>query len=294
MPFLAPATMISWALAVTGTSSCPGPAAVAARLAALGAPQAQSPSSARAEVHEEPGHISLRLISADGEVLAERALEASASCEDLAAAAAVVVAIWQEELRTGVIPEVRDFARSVPPPHLPPPTPPSRPRFETNLGVTLLGGLAAGRVAPALQLAWFRGAAEGGTGYGAGVWAVGPRTLDLGAGEASWSRVGGHLAAGWQTRPRVWRFTGTLGVGAWLLRMQGRGQPEDATDHAIDPYALAQLTLGVGRAVLEPILNVSAAWHPIGRFLTVEGTGATQELPGTEFFAGVGLRWRLR
>src|SRR5262245_53120987 len=88
---------------VVGDGPCPAPADVSRRLAEL-LPAADTAGGtgggARrlARLSRADGHVHLELLTPDGVRLDERDLEANERCEDLAAAAAVVIAAWEAQL----------------------------------------------------------------------------------------------------------------------------------------------------------------------------------------------------
>jgi hypothetical protein len=97
-------------LDVTGDSTCPEPADVARRLAELApadAPTAPDTGAGRVVLTHNGQALRLVLIGPNANELATRELAAEGTCDDLATAAAVVVAAWRADLDTGLLPGVK-------------------------------------------------------------------------------------------------------------------------------------------------------------------------------------------
>lgn len=107
-------TVVTWTLLalwmalpvlnVQGTSTCPTPVEVSARLSNLVARGEAEPlnQAQQAYVSTQDGVVVVELRGADGAVLAERSLAQTASCDDLAEAAAIVLASWQARFNPGL------------------------------------------------------------------------------------------------------------------------------------------------------------------------------------------------
>src|SRR5689334_16461182 len=89
---------------VVGTTTCPTPEAVQEELTHLLAPAA---AMDRAELNMRKAGPTLELLGPSGEPLASRVLEQRGGCQDLAKAAAVILATWEMELRPGVAQSVQ-------------------------------------------------------------------------------------------------------------------------------------------------------------------------------------------
>src|ERR1700690_1464105 len=82
-----------------GRRDCPGPADVGRRLAEI-LPHAEGQSRGpvaphRARIERSQRGVHIELLLPNEERIAERDLEADGSCDDLAAALAVVIAAWE-------------------------------------------------------------------------------------------------------------------------------------------------------------------------------------------------------
>jgi hypothetical protein len=98
--------LASWMalLEIQGDVTCPSAAEVSRHLTKL-VPESAAPSSAPAPhalLSAGPGFVGLALLSADGGVLADRRLDSTGSCSDLAEAVAVVLAAWHAKLSPAV------------------------------------------------------------------------------------------------------------------------------------------------------------------------------------------------
>ena len=91
--------LLAGAVEVESPSACPSAHAVAERLAVLLPATKDVPD--RARLSRTGDKLSLELRRADGTAIAWRRLDARASCEDLAEAAAVMIATWETDLEAG-------------------------------------------------------------------------------------------------------------------------------------------------------------------------------------------------
>ena len=116
-------------LAIEGDSTCPSPAQVDEQLGKLAArresgrdePSAQH----RAYLSTAERVVNIELLAPDGGLLAERKLDLSASCAELAQAVAVILAAWEAKFSPTLAPTVVE--PPAPPPALPPALPPAPP-----------------------------------------------------------------------------------------------------------------------------------------------------------------------
>lgn len=118
------------AIGITGATICPTPGEIAARLGEL-VPDAGAPAREQVVVAGEAGALTLELRDAGGRSIARRRLE-PAACDELAQAAAVVIAAWATDIKPDGAPEVV----------LPRARPPSKVGFELAGGfvASLAGG----------------------------------------------------------------------------------------------------------------------------------------------------------
>lgn len=137
------------ALDVQGTSTCPTPDEVSQHVARL-LPETQSSERAsRAILSAGDGFVGIQLLGPEGGVLAERQLDRSGSCADMAEAVAVILAAWQAQFSPTISPTVIEPAVPSPSPSgtgpLPEVAPPQPFLFDAGLGAltSIAGGEAA-------------------------------------------------------------------------------------------------------------------------------------------------------
>ena len=92
-----------------GDSTCPTPAEVRDRLAQLSGSTTGHPASDRhrAYLSSADGMVHVELLGPDGRLLAERTLNRTGSCADVAEAVAVVLSTWEAEFNPNVATSVR-------------------------------------------------------------------------------------------------------------------------------------------------------------------------------------------
>lgn len=290
MLFLCTAFASTWALAVSGSAGCPVPRDVAARALALGVPsQPRGAHEPTAVIDATSAGVRLQLRSPEGQVLAERILAPGPGCDDLAAAAAVIVGTWDAEVRGDSELALRDLA---------PPPPPPLPALEAKPVWTLAGaGLGAssnGRFGWGGQLEVGRAGADGGSQWTFALYASGPRALDLGAGEAVWQRSGASLGWGWMSHVGRWSADAQVAAGLSYLRLSGRNLPMNQSDSAWDPFAAVHVRAGPRWRRWQPYFAAGLMGYPVARSLRVDASDARSQLSHFEFLAGIGLRCHLR
>jgi hypothetical protein len=238
--------------------------------------------------------VHVELLGSDGRLLAERTLERTGSCADLAEAAAVVISTWEAEFRP-------DVATSVVLPLAPPPPPTSpkvqvvqpqpEPTLRFDVGIGLLASIAGGEVVPGVTVAASLSSPGGHLGLAAALSASSNHSQSLGSvtGAAHWTRVA--LTAGPQYR--LTRNAMMLDIRAGgalaLLRVEGVGLPSTASDTS------AQFGLGAGLRGMRA-WNNAAGWIGLDVFvypgrdqLDVGGLGASGQLPRVEVQIASGL-----
>jgi hypothetical protein len=246
---------------VESATICPTAAEVDARLRVLLPPAGQAPPK-RARVAAEAGALHVHLDAADGTALGDRLVPIEASCADRASVVAVVIAAWDAQQRAEVI-----QAPALPRPASPidvvaaaPALAPPRLALEATAGpaLTLTSDGLSPAAAAALSL-WGRrvGARLGLSGFL-------PRTQDVGAGSARWSRAGLSLELGLRLRGRAGRLDAHGGVVAGLVTARGAGFDVDHTRTSLSPG----LTAGV---------DASRAFGPLVLGLGVTGAAFAEQ-----------------
>ena len=293
---------------VSGTATCPDPAEVAERLRRLLPDAAEGTSPDRAVLSTEGETIRIELRRDDGGLLGERHLSASASCRDLAAAVAAVIAAWEAEFRTAMAPSPEFNRQSAPihllpaprlppphapsprqepppappPPELPPPPPPPphplpppAPPFLPPSAVFDLGagaGLSwASFLAPTLALQGTGSPAGWRWGLRAALQVDWLRTSPIGLGNARWTRA--EFQAGPRFRAGGGRLRIDLHAEALLAAAvaAGSGYPNDLSDFGMDVGAGAgvrALLCGRRHAFW---LEIAASGWPHRTTLRIEG-----------------------
>jgi hypothetical protein len=294
-------------LDIVSDSRCPAPSAVGALLREiLGLSSGEHVDEVAHVIHEE-GLLLVSLRAKDSRVLGERRLPSDGSCEELARAAAVVLASWLTDVHPEFVPLVPAPPPLDVPPSVTPPVSTAAPRPSPIGRVS-----SSGRVVPRGGLRWRLGASLGlgfvptplalvgsasvavmpdGSGIGAtlrgGLSTV--RSLEVDGGRALYRRWPFQGGA-------VLRFAGTrvsaeLEGGAALgwLTVAGRsfGTNHDASDATFGPFVTAR-AIGSGRT-LQPFAELSSVYW--ARVTRVYGDPARPSvaLPRLELSLSVGL-----
>jgi hypothetical protein len=296
LPALLLAAMPASPVVLDGNTTCPTPAAVRAELDRY-LPRT-SEHTDRAELEETPAGLRVRLRRDDGVVVAERTFSTSESCEDLARAAAVVIAAWEADLHPELT--AQNWTREAAQPQTPEPrTLPSRPtaprrrQVEADWGAgpavsAAADELGAGAVVATnfvpLEALGFRLAAL--------IWLS--REHAVAAGSVSWSRQ--RLAVGPIVRAGLSRDINLdvrLELQPSLLLLEGSGFSEDRRQQGLE------LALGTGArvALRAPSgttmstlmwLDVGAAVFTREQVATLDGSASEWVLPRWEAVAAFG------
>ena len=280
-----------------GDSTCPTPAEVRDRLAQLSGSTTGHPASDRhrAYLSSADGMVHVELLGPDGRLLAERTLNRTGSCADVAEAVAVVLSTWEAEFNPNVATSVR--LPPVTPCPTPAPTeveetkpaPAAHLRFAVDLG--LLASIAGGQAVPGATVAGSLSPARGPFGLAVALSASSAHSQSVGSltDTAHWTRVA--LAAGLQYR--LGRSATMLDLHAGgviaLLHVEGVGLPSTTSDTS------AQLGIGAG-------LHGRWAWnnaagrigldllaYPGHDYLEIGGLGDRGQLPRLEVQIASGL-----
>lgn len=282
---------------VVGDGACPDPAEVSRRLAQI-APtdDAGAARGHRARLSRGASALHVELLDASGARLGARDLSGNESCDDLALAAAIVVAAWEAELDPRVAarvtlprppgpaaPSALAVAAAAPPPRA------AGPGFD--LGLALIASVAGGDVAPGARIeAWI---APPGRRVGLGMALSGATARSAAVGAhadaARWTRIA--LGAGPDGRFEIGRTMVAAHVHllACALHVEGVGLTAAASDYS------AQAGIGTGLRVGRPWGNATPwigtdvlYWGGHDQ-LQIEGLADRGELPHLEVQIAVGL-----
>lgn len=262
---------------VRGEGTCPAPAEVMAAQQALGA---TGQTDWVAELEETATGLQLRLLGADGALLASRELQTHAPCPQRATAAAVVLSAWEAELAAAQAP-----AEVLPPP----PQWKLRLGAEAQVGVTTHSGA---RWMPALALVGHFSLGESPLSGVARLTTALPASSPLGTADAVWMRPMVSLEAGPSLRlgDAFGEWRAELTCGAALVRVWGEGFAVDDSSTGLDVSLSPALRwVGSGEA-LRPTAAVGAVFWLVPQRVSVSGAAA-RVLPQWEARASAGVSW---
>jgi hypothetical protein len=292
---------------VTGDTACPAPAAVAAELERLSTSPDQelgrqgpgvspegppAPGARRAVARLQrtgDGPLVIELADEAGAVLTRRELRfESSGCGELASAAALVLVVWERELRSGIVlplalqraaeeAAVRGGAGAG--------AAGTGARVAVELAGSFVGSLASSDFAAGgrLELRLGRRARAGLDVFGSvGFQGTGKRNehLKIAANTnamASWTRLAGTVAAGYRLGlpRRLWlEGQATLLLAGLLTEAMNVSNPGHA--RAFDPGLAAELRLGATLGAWRPFLGVSFVGWPQPQQLDVDGARVGQ------------------
>jgi len=288
-------------LEIVGDATCPAPAEVAAQVTALGPAPSTAPrgdaAAAKVIVARTERTLRLELVGPNSNALATRELPVEGSCEDLAAAAAIVVAAWRADLDPDLTPQVALPAHPAPGPETPPlaiarvapPTPLAPTPFAIGLG--LVASETGGDFAPGAVLVGALGLGRRGLALDASVSGTTSRSADVGAhsGAASWTRATLALGPALQFGEARVRGDVHLQALAALLHVRGVGVPNATAD------TTSELGVGAGGRV-ELVSGTTGVWLGLDAFgwpgdqrLSIANTNDASQLPRLELVGSVGI-----
>jgi hypothetical protein len=280
-----------------GDSACPTPAEVRDRLAQLSGVTAGNPGSDqhRAYLSGADGTVHVELLGPDGRLLAERTLNRTGSCADVAEAVAVVLSTWEAEFNPNVATSVRlppvtpcptpaptqvEEMKPAPVPHL---------RFDVDLG--LLASIAGGQAVPGATVAASLSPAHGHFGLAVALSASSTHSQSVGSltGAAHWSRMALVVGPQYRLGRSATMLDFHAGGAIALLHVEGDGLPSTTSDTS------AQFGVGAGLRGLWA-WNNAAGWigldllaYPGHDYLEIGGLGDRGELPHLEVQIAFGL-----
>jgi hypothetical protein len=268
---------------VQGPADCPSASAIRSAMAAL--VDDDHPAAARARLQATGGRLEIQLQRLDGTPLGERTLELAGSCDQLAETVALVIVVWERDLRQGQVPELgRPLAAA----RAPVPTRAARSVLEVGGGLSGLIGRDTRAPAALVEASLFPRA---------GAWAASVSLSALaahavlGPGSISWQRL--SLAAGPRRRAHLgpWALDLTAQLAAALIEVRGRGFSETFSDRGFDPGLVAGARLSRGRRTFF-WLGLDGAGHLHDRVARVEGMDISWRFPRFDAQLSVGLGYR--
>jgi hypothetical protein len=288
----AAAGLLIAAVVVEGPSECPTPAAVQERLAPLLPPDTGRGASL-VELVNEPDGLRISLRRADGTLAGTRTIGGVHSCDELADAAAVMIAAWQTDAAAG------EPAPAPPPPPVAPPVaavktappaapPPASPAVRWELGAGGGASLSGNAIAPAALLLG-EVSAGGPLGLAARASVSGNREVVLPGGGARWRRA--LFALG----PRLQLVRGRalaqahLGAGVSWLAIAAHGYPDARRHDDLMAGLSGGLRVGWSRAGARPWVDLGAAFWPVRSILYQLPDERTATLPRLELLLTLGL-----
>jgi hypothetical protein len=295
-------------LAIVSDASCPAPAAVGTLLREiLGLSSTEHVDEVAHLVHED-GLLRVSLRAADSRVLGERRLPGDGSCEELARAAAVVLASWLTDAHPELVPALPmpplaerapSVARAEPAVSAAPPAPSgavsSRGELVPRGGFRTRAALVLGLGFAPTPLALVGGAGVAlvppGSGLGAALHAGFStwRSVDVDGGRAVYRRW--PLGAGAVLRFAGASLSGEVEGGAAIgwLTLEGRsfGVSHDASDATFGPFLTAR-AIGSGRLVA-PLVELSGLYWARATRVYGDPARPSRALPSLELSLSLGL-----
>lgn len=304
---------------VDGGGDCPAADRVAERLDALLPQAAVEGGRDRATLAQRSGELEVTLRGPRGDVLAQRRIPAKAPCGELAAAAAVMIAVWEAELHPGLTlrwpegagPTAPSSSAPVAVPAPPaPPAPPVAPlveppaappgpartlRYELALAALLSvteggarGVTGGAQIEGSIGASAGGGSALGGPAARLALAVTGPRALSLGDGEVTWMRAWLALGGAWRfTPPRLLVDLHAEALLA-LLDVGGQGFAVTRGELDVDPGLGGGVRAGYPLGPWLLFVDLSAAGWLRTQRAAVAGLGDTATLPRWELLLGLG------
>jgi hypothetical protein len=274
------------------SAACPSGPEVEQVLAVMlsSAPEAIRPDEA--QVLRSGNRLHLQLVAADAAVIAERWIDDSGSCVELAELIAVVIASWESDVH----PEfTRPHAEPMPvvlsekPASRPwPPAPNPRSAYYEAAAGASLSYSGSPAMAGILTVGWFPHGHGPGLRLSATVESA--RTLDLTPGQATWRRWAGDAELDWRLPRGAWAldFHGGLALG-WLAA-RGVGFSQNYSGSSFSPGGAigARISRRATRSA-SIWFELAATYWPRKQVLYGQPNATQQEIPHYQGLASIGL-----
>lgn len=284
------------AVRVEGTTACPHPDQVAARLGALLSADVPGARPDRARIWDDGDDVAVELDGSDGTLIGARRFPRRHGCEDLAAALAVSIAGWESDVHPEFSPHLIEGAPppTVTKPAAPDPLPPRQWAADAGLSLGVGGSLDPRATTEDAVLGGWLTPPSRRTSLRFGVGGQMSQQIALQYGRASWRRWAVDLGLErpfWTSREGKadgWLHGFALARLAWL-EMHGEGFVLDRSDSAIDPGLAAGLRATMTRGRLASWVELAASWWPVRHNVQAAGLGDVGRLPVAEAFVRVGV-----
>ena len=273
------------------SADCPSGHEVEQSLTAMLPSVAKANRSDVAHVQRRAKRLQVELVGPDAVVIAERWIDDSGSCLELAELIAVVIASWESDVhpeftRPHVEPVLVPLPRqSVP---LPAPTTPGTSAFYDVAAGTTLSWSGSPTLAGILAASWVpRGA---GPGLHLSATAESTRTLDLGTGLANWWRFNGSVEFEWRFPSGPWAMEAHGGLALGWLVASGSTFSQNSSDYSFSPGGVVGARFS--RQATHHIsvwLELAVTYWPRQQLLYGQPNAPRQEIPHYQGLASVGL-----
>jgi hypothetical protein len=293
--------------------NCPAPVDVAARVRTILhlSPEQQLSEGFAVERHEAGLYVALR--GADSSLIGERTLPTAGSCDELAQAAAVVLAAWLSDVHpdfAGALPapavQVPEApsntqpgapppaaAKAAPPPSSPPlPPPAAAPTVRRRLHVVagLGGDLTNGELSPALLLGASFGAEVSGLAVSARALVTLTREQPLEPGLVTWRRWPLGIGPSLRLATSAWALSLSAGPAMAWLRLGGESYDRVAEANGLVWGGFGEVLVSGRGYLFAPFGALSVQYYPANTTAYVGGSDLSWDLPKLSATVVVGAR----
>jgi hypothetical protein len=286
--------------------NCPAPVDVETRVRAILhlSPEQELNEGFAVERHEAGLYVALR--GADSSLIGERTLPTAGSCDELAQAAAVVLAAWLSDVHpdfAGALPSpppepppppppepAKPPSPPPPPPPAPAPPPPAPAQHHLHLALGVGGDLTNEALSPALLLGASYGAEQ--TGLAVTLRAVLTLSRDepLGPGQVTWRRWPVGIGPTLRLATKHADFAFSAGPGVAWLHLGGGSFDHVAEQNGLVWGGFGEL-LASGRArPLAPLAALNVQFYPANTEAYVSGLDLKWALPAFSATLVMGAR----
>jgi hypothetical protein len=279
---------------ITGDSTCPTPAEVREQLVAL-SPVSDSDATAKPALHQANvsgagSSVRIELLGPGGQLVADRTLERTASCSEVAEAVAVILSAWEAKFNPNVAtPVVRAPDAYEPVVHETKPQPSRATPFDA--GLALLVSSAGGDFALGARLEGCLFPASHSLGLDVALSATSTHSQSIAApaSTAQWTRAALSAGPTYRLRRDVLMLDLHAGPVLALLHVQGAGLSSAASDTSTQLGVQAGARGLWTRANAAGWLGVDVYSYPGQDRLTIGNYGEVGRLPHVEVQIALGI-----